>query len=524
MAGPGNILIRIGASAGQAITEIESVNGAMATTATRSERMAAGLKKAAVPAAIALGAIAYGAKKAVDAAGDLEKQVGKTNKVFGDNATAVVEWSKDLAESFGLSSDEALKAAGRFGNLFQNLGYSAKASSGMSEQMVQLAADLASFNNVPVDATLSALQSGLSGATRGLKKYGIVIDSTALKQEAARQGLYSGTGALSAHAKAAATMTLILQQTANAQGDFAKNSGTAANQTKVQAAETQNLSEELGTALLPYYEAGQKLLIAFTGAMSDHTGAVKVAIGVVAGLSAAILIANAAIKAYTVAQTVARVATIVATAAWRALNIAMVSNPIGVVIVALVALGAALVIAYKHSETFRNIVNSALNGVLVAARALAHGFEAVGSAAAVAFDWIVAHWRIGALALGPLGVGIIALVDHFNAVRNAALSAFNAILGAIRPVIDAVEKLIGLLGSIHVPKISLPHIPGLHSTLIAAPAAAGGLSRSVDAGGRASVGGAGITVNFFGPTDPEGAARAISRVLRRHEVRQGRLA
>ena len=524
--GPGNILIRIGAEGAQAITEIERVNASMATSATRSERMGAALKKAAVPAAIALGAIAIGAKHAIDAASDLEKQVEKTNKVFGASGAAVEHWSQGLADSFGLSSDEALKAANKFGNMFVNLGYGEKQSAKMSEQMVQLASDVASFNNVPVDQVFSALQAGIGGATRGLKKYGIIIDSTALKQEAMRQGLYSGKGALDAHAKSAATMALILQQTSKAQGDFARNSSDAANQQRIQAAEAANLSEELGKGLLPYYEAAQRLLLSLTKAMAGHTTAVKVAIGTIAALSAAILVANAAIKAYAVAQTVARAATIAASVAWRLLNLAFTASPVGLIITAVLALGVALVIAYKKSETFRNIVNGALNGVMVAARAVGHAFEYLWDAARSAFNWIVDHWRLGLFAFGPFGAALYVIIGHFNAIKGAAVSAFNAIEAAIAPVINAVKKLLDLLGKIKVPSIHLPHVPGLNMAPLyfsPAPAAEPGARARAGAAPRYAVaGGGGVTVNFYGPTDPEGAARAIAKVLRSHELRQGR--
>ena len=533
MAGPGNILIKIGAEAAGALQEFDKVNGKMGETASRSEKFGAALKAAAVPATIALGAIAVGAKKAIDAASDLEKQVQKTSGVFGPSANKIVSWSEDLAKSFGLSSSEALNMANRFGNLFVNLGYSQKSAAGMSEQMVQLAADMASFNHVPVDQTMAALQSGLAGATRGLKKYGIVIDSTALKQEAMREHLYSGKGALDAHAKAAATLTLIMRQTANAQGDFAKHSTDAANAQAIQAAETQNMTEELGKGLLPYYKALLQILIDVTDAMSGHTTAIKVVIGAIAGLSAGILVANAAWKAYTVAQNIAKLATIAFSAANRAMMISMATNPITLAIVAIAALGVALVVAYQKSATFRAIVQGALGGVETAAKALASGFTHLYNAAVAAFDWIVAHWRLGLFAFGPLGVAIMLLVDHFGDVQRAGTAAFNAIAGPVRSVwnlienvIDSVKSLIGWLGKIHVPSIHIPHIPGvggLAYPYYPAPAAAlargelGGLARP-----QAAATGLGVTVNFYGPTDPEGAARAIARVLRQHDARQGR--
>ncbi|MEJ7633256.1 hypothetical protein [Aeromicrobium sp.] len=76
-----------------------------------------------------------------------------------------------------------------------------------------------------------------------------------------------------------------------------------------------------------------------------------------------------------IVQRTAMVATAVATGAWAAaqwsLNAAMTANPIGLVIVGLVALGAGLVLAYKKSETFRTIVNGAFGLVKAGAGALA---------------------------------------------------------------------------------------------------------------------------------------------------------
>lgn len=57
------------------------------------------------------------------------------------------------------------------------------------------------------------------------------------------------------------------------------------------------------------------------------------------------------------------IATGIMTAAQWALNTAMSANPIGLIVVALVGLVAAIVIAYKNSETFRNIVAAAWDGI-----------------------------------------------------------------------------------------------------------------------------------------------------------------
>jgi hypothetical protein len=59
--------------------------------------------------------------------------------------------------------------------------------------------------------------------------------------------------------------------------------------------------------------------------------------------------------------------TAVVTAAQWAWNLAMEANPIGLIIIAVVALVAAIVIAYKNSETFRKIVQACWKGIQTAA-------------------------------------------------------------------------------------------------------------------------------------------------------------
>ena len=70
-----------------------------------------------------------------------------------------------------------------------------------------------------------------------------------------------------------------------------------------------------------------------------------------------------AIVALYTAQYVVRAATLAWTAAQWLLNVALDANPIGIVIVALAALAAALVIAWTRSAAFRNIVISAWQAV-----------------------------------------------------------------------------------------------------------------------------------------------------------------
>lgn len=92
------------------------------------------------------------------------------------------------------------------------------------------------------------------------------------------------------------------------------------------------------------------------GYFREHNTALTVALAAVAGLSAGIIAATAAMKAIAIA-----------TKAWAAaqviLNLAMATNPFVLAAAAIIALGAALVVVYTRSETFRNAVNNAFASV-----------------------------------------------------------------------------------------------------------------------------------------------------------------
>lgn len=107
-----------------------------------------------------------------------------------------------------------------------------------------------------------------------------------------------------------------------------------------------------------------KLLLVGTGVgdlASGFANFIVPMIAVTSGLTTQAAAANLSTFAF-VRQKVAMVAGSVATGAMTAaqwlLNAAMTANPIGIVIVAIVALVAAVVIAYKKSETFRRIVQA----------------------------------------------------------------------------------------------------------------------------------------------------------------------
>ncbi len=109
------------------------------------------------------------------------------------------------------------------------------------------------------------------------------------------------------------------------------------------------------------------------------------------------------------------------TTAFWALNAAMVANPIGLVVVAIAALVAGLIIAYKESETFRAIVDAAFKGVTQA-------FGWILTAAQAVFGWLKANWPLVAMILtGPIRTAVTVIGGLWDTMRSAAVTAWTAI-------------------------------------------------------------------------------------------------
>lgn len=150
-------------------------------------------------------------------------------------------------------------------------------------------------------------------------------------------------------------------------------------------------------------------------------------------------VATAANTIKTAAQTVA---TNAMTVAQKALNLAMRANPILLVVTALAALTGAFILAYKKSETFRDIINGAFDAVKTAAGVVKDGVETAVGAIKTAFDGIVTFLKDwGLLLLGPVGL----VVKEWDKIGAGAGAAKDAIVGAFK---KAVEWLGGLADKI----------------------------------------------------------------------------
>ena len=206
-----------------------------------------------VGAGIAAAGVAAGAfmVSTIGPASDLAETIGKVGVVFGDQSGEVRLFAINAARSLGMTESAALAAAGTYGNLFRAMGITEEVSADMSTELVQLAADLASFNNIDPTVALDKLRAGLSGETEPLRTLGVNLNQVAIEAKAMEMALWDGEGTISAAAKAQASYALILEQTSLAQGDFERTSQGLANQQRILKATFGDIQASVGTALLP---------------------------------------------------------------------------------------------------------------------------------------------------------------------------------------------------------------------------------------------------------------------------------
>ena len=151
-----------------------------------------------------------------------------------------------------MSKQSALDAAAGFGVYANSAGLAGEKSANWSTNLVGLSSDLASFYNTTPEEAANAIQSALRGETEPMRKYGVMLDDTTMRQKAFDMGLINSTKeALTPQNKVLVANRLILEKTKVAQGDFAKTSGGLANQQKIITATFENLKATIGTALLP---------------------------------------------------------------------------------------------------------------------------------------------------------------------------------------------------------------------------------------------------------------------------------
>lgn len=267
--------------------------------------------------------IVGGFAMAINQASDLGEAVNAANVVFGDASTQIDAFAQSAIDNLGLARQTVLQMATPLGAMFTAQGIDVAEASRMTEELITRGRDIKSlFNASSTEEVLQAISAGLRGETEPLRRYGVQLSEAALQAEALSSGLIQVEGdttkvmsaqlaaqkaarayaeavekhgdnsakaeeaqmameianqklaaaiedksvpALDAETKMRAAYNIIMEQSAIAEGDYARTKDSYANQAERAKEQTKEMAAELGENLMPTV---QKVL-GFVGNLVD---------------------------------------------------------------------------------------------------------------------------------------------------------------------------------------------------------------------------------------------------------------
>ena len=311
------------------------------------------------------------AKQGIELASNLSEVQNVVDTTFGSDADKINTWAANAATSFGMSELAAKQYTGTLGAMLKSQGITSDSVVELSENLVGLAGDMASFYNLDIETAFEKIRSGISGETEPLKQLGINMSVTNMEAYALAEGIEKPWRNMSQQEQTMLRYQYLLQQTADAQGDFAKTSDSYANQQRIMDLTIQNLSAELGEKLLPVsLELTQLISSSAPSIMNDIEGIGDAAVAVakcliehkeaVAALAASYVAfkgasavgsaVSTAVKAFKTLTT----ATQAATAAQEVNNAVAAANPYILLASALAAVTVGLVTLASTADTTHN--------------------------------------------------------------------------------------------------------------------------------------------------------------------------
>lgn len=393
------------------IKEAQAVFESFQSKSNRTfESVADGFQKAGTALTAGLTApVAAGVGAVVKSWAELEQNLGGTKAVFGDLANSVQSDAKAAYKNMGLSASDYMATANKMGSLFQGSGVEQQRSLELTSKAMQRASDVASVMGVDLKMAMESVTGAAKGNFTMMDNLGVAMNATTIEAYALEKGLNFKWETASNAEKAELAMDMFLEKTKQFDGNFLKESesSVAGSLDRMKGAfsnfvaglgnpdaDIKQLLADLSESVGLFAKNIKKTLLTIWDNLplapwQKWVGLIAVGAGPVLLALSGIMKGVGTLKA--VFQGIG----------------AIVTNPWGLAIVAIAALVAGLVYAYKHSESFRNMVNSAVSTVVAKFNEL----KAKAQPALGLIKQALSKLNIGAFTplIGGVGLAIVAL-------------------------------------------------------------------------------------------------------------------
>lgn len=185
-------------------------------------------------------------RKAIDISSGITEVQNVVDNTFGDFSNKVEDLTNSAITKFGMSELTVKEISSRFQAMGTALGYTKEQMSDMSVSLTKLTADMSSFYNVEQSDAAQDLQAIFTGMSKPLRKYGIDITETTLKEWALAKGIDANVSKMTQAQKVMLRYQYVMERTNVLHGDFENTSDTWANQLRILKGNFQDLGKTIG--------------------------------------------------------------------------------------------------------------------------------------------------------------------------------------------------------------------------------------------------------------------------------------
>jgi hypothetical protein len=189
-------------------------------------------------------------------AGDAQETVNKFRVVFGDFADESRNWASNYADQIGRSEYATLDWLNSFQDVLVPMGLARDEAATLSQEMVTLAADLGSFNNVATDRAAQAMQSAMVGNHEAVRSLGIQLNENRLDALALAEGYEENFAQLDALTKMELRYQEMIRQSDDAVGDATRTALEFNNQQLAFKGNLRDTAIALGNQYIPSMNEG----------------------------------------------------------------------------------------------------------------------------------------------------------------------------------------------------------------------------------------------------------------------------
>ena len=422
-------------SAVAAMSKTKAATSEAGSTAKTTGVNIAGMAKAVATGYAVTKVLEFG-KSTVDVAGQAIQANHRLETTFKNAGDTTGKWAKhaeELASALGRQtgvSPTVIKNAESILTTFHAVSGEVGMQSGIFDRATAAAGDLAATGFGDMAGNAKLLGKALQDPTQGmgaLRRAGVNFTAAQIDQIKNMQKSGDLLGA---------QKVLLQEVEGQVKGTAAATAGAGAKQ-KVAYEEMQ---VAIGTAMLPAVKVLRKELTGMFNFISANANWLVPLISAVAAFAVAAVVVSKAIQGISLAVKGFTVAINIAKTAWMLLNLAFAVSPIGVIIVAVLALAAVFVILYLKVDWFRAFVNAAVAeivGVFVAGWNFLVGL----------FNWFsgfIQGWGgiLIAVLTGPFGIAIMLVTAFINGGISGVLNLLSGWVGKIAGVLSPVINVI----------------------------------------------------------------------------------